>query len=106
MTLTFTAEESVDRLFLAFLARNLKVNAKTKGQIMTSKYRRPAGMVDRNDPEEQYRAGYQHGAYAVLKALLSTTRPSLDSLTKWTEADLQRWRHDELADPTPPPVPQ
>jgi hypothetical protein len=74
---------------------------------MTSKFQRPLGIMgERNDPEEQYRAGYQHGAYAAVKAMMSTMPPSLDSLLKWTETDIQRWRHDELADPSPPPLPK
>lgn len=74
---------------------------------MSRKYQRPPGVIgERNDPEEQYRAGYQHGVNAVVNALLSNNPPKLTSLKSWAEVDLQKWRHDVLADPSPPPVPE
>ncbi len=68
-----------------------------------SKYKRPAGMEHRNDPEEQYRAGYQHGAQAV-REFIKNGKLDLEKLAKWIEVDLQKWRHDKEADPAPPPI--
>lgn len=69
---------------------------------MTSKFKRPPEMVDRNDPEEQYRSGYQHGANAALIAMKSGA--SRQSIQNWIELDLQQWRHDDTAEPDPPKV--
>ena len=66
-----------------------------------SEFKRPPGLDGaRDDPEEQYRAGYQHGAKAALDALNSTK--SKDELKGWVEVTLQKWRHDKAADPNPP----
>ena len=62
---------------------------------------RPIGMDNRNDPEEQYRAGFQHGAQAV-RALFDEGKLNKRDLEKWVEIDLQRWRYDETAEPFPP----
>jgi hypothetical protein len=56
--------------------------------------------MDRDDPEEKYRAGYQHGANAALIAFGSGL--GLEKLKHWIEVDLQRWRHDRHAEPAPP----
>lgn len=68
-----------------------------------SEYKRPAGAS--GDPEACYRAGYQHGAYAILrrieKKLLAADRKQL---LDWIEIDLQRWRHDRHSEPQPPAV--
>jgi len=68
-----------------------------------TRLRRPTGMDNRNDPEEQYRAGFQHGAQAV-RALFDEGKLNKRDLEKWVEIDLQRWRHDETAEPFPPPL--
>ena len=66
-----------------------------------SRFRRPIGMKNRDDPEEQYRAGFQHGAQAVRDAI-EQGKLDQEVLVRWIEIDLQKWRHDEKADPTPP----
>jgi hypothetical protein len=58
-------------------------------------------MDSRNDPKEQYRAGFQHGAQAV-RALFDEGKLNKRDLEKWIEIDLQRWRYDETAEPFPP----
>lgn len=66
-----------------------------------SKFKRPAGMEHRNDAEEQYRAGFQHGAQAVRK-LVEEGEIDKKRLVSWIEVGLQKWRHDEKAEPNPP----
>ncbi len=66
-----------------------------------SKFKRPFGMESRTDAEEQYRAGFQHGAQAVRK-LIEEGKLDQKRLVKWIEIDLQKWRHDEKAEPVPP----
>ncbi|MEX0971351.1 MAG: hypothetical protein WD046_12990 [Paracoccaceae bacterium] len=66
-----------------------------------SKFKLPVGMEDRTDAEEQYRARFQHGAQAVRK-LIEEGKLNQKKLVKWIEVDLQKWRHDEKADPVPP----
>ena len=69
---------------------------------MMNDFKRPAGFGNghRDDPEEQYRAGYQHGARAVLDALRSGNVPS--DLEMWVDVKLANWRHNREADPNPP----
>lgn len=68
---------------------------------MPSEFKRPPSKETyREDPEEQFRAGYQHGAYAALIAIGSGLE--MDKLKHWIEVDLQRWRHDRQAEPVPP----
>lgn len=66
-----------------------------------SKFKRPSGMELRNDAEEQYRAGFQHGAQAVRK-LIEEGSFDQKKLVRWIEVELQKWRHDEMAEPNPP----
>lgn len=66
---------------------------------MISEFKRPFG-TGRDDPEEQFRAGYQLGALALLDAIKAGR--SQTDLHTWIEVDLQKWRHDRNADPTPP----
>lgn len=69
-----------------------------------SKFKRPSGFDNghRDDPEEQYRAGFQHGAAALLKAMQSENPPTWATIEKWIGTDLQRWRHDQQESPEPP----
>lgn len=68
-----------------------------------SKFKRPVGFGNghRDDPEEQYRAGYQHGAQRV-REMIEAGPVDRAALVRWIEHDLQRWRHDHESDPTPP----
>ncbi|MCF3592465.1 hypothetical protein LZG00_00440 [Rhodobacteraceae bacterium LMO-12] len=71
--------------------------------MMKSKFKRPPGFSgQREDPEEQYRAGYQHGAKAILEAIKDGKSPS--DLKVWVEVAVQTWRHDEQAEPNPPNI--
>lgn len=74
---------------------------------MTTEFKRPLGAENRNDPEELYRAGYQHGAVAALRAVkaLRGKHASDDAFTGWTDVQLQMWRHDRDAAPQPPKPP-
>lgn len=68
-----------------------------------SKYKRPAGFEGiQSDPEESYRAGYQHGVRVLLRHLESEQKLDMERLTKWVNSDLTAWRHDTEAEPTPP----
>lgn len=68
-----------------------------------SNYKRPAGFEGtQNDPEESYRAGYQHGVRVLLRYLESNPKPDMERLTQWVNGELTSWRHDIEAEPTPP----
>lgn len=68
-----------------------------------SKFKRPRGFEGvQNDPEESYRAGYQHGAREVLHYLQTTQTTSMEQLENWINADLGKWRHDTTSEPIPP----
>ncbi|KZK82403.1 hypothetical protein PsAD46_03531 [Pseudovibrio sp. Ad46] len=68
-----------------------------------SLFKRPPSFEElRPDPEEQYRAGYQHGAHAVQKLLLSQQKPTIEELNNWINIELQKWRHDKSAEPYAP----
>jgi hypothetical protein len=66
-----------------------------------SEFKRPAGVSD--DPEASYRAGYQHGAWAVFERV-RTHIPAEEQVRfeQWIEGDLQQWRHDRARNPAPP----
>lgn len=68
-----------------------------------SEFIRPKGFGNghRDDPEEQYRAGYQHGAQRV-REMVEAGPLDRKALARWIETDLQTWRHDRNADPKPP----
>lgn len=72
---------------------------------MTSEFKRPARAPE--DPEAAYRAGYQQGAVAALKAVaeIRGAHPSDARLLEWTNLLLQDWRHDRDASPNPPAPP-
>lgn len=67
-----------------------------------SEFERPSGFGGgyRDDPEQQYRAGYQHGAKAILDALRAGNGQS--DLEIWVDVELGKWRHDRKAGPNPP----
>ncbi|MGR3623943.1 hypothetical protein [Pseudophaeobacter sp.] len=68
-----------------------------------SKFKRPAGFEGtQSDPEESYRAGYQHGVRVLLRHLESEPHPDMEHLKKWLDVDLTSWRHDTQAEPVPP----
>ncbi|OIQ44924.1 MAG: hypothetical protein BM558_05800 [Roseobacter sp. MedPE-SW] len=68
-----------------------------------SKFKRPAGFEGtQSDPEESYRAGYQHGVRVMLRHLEAEKNLDLERLTKWVNGDLTSWRHDTQAEPIPP----
>lgn len=68
-----------------------------------SSYRRPPGFEGtQTDPEESYRAGFQHGTRVLLRYLESTNSPDMARLQAWIDGELTRWRHDTKADPIPP----
>jgi hypothetical protein len=49
-------------------------------------------MVWKNDPEAQYRAGYEEGAWALLKAIESQLpADALRAIEQWT-GELDSWR--------------
>ena len=66
-----------------------------------SEFNRPPGVSD--DPEYCYRSGYQHGAWAALEALRGRIADQ-KRLREWGEIDLQKWRHDRNAIPSPPEI--
>ncbi|MFW8592702.1 hypothetical protein [Cribrihabitans neustonicus] len=68
-----------------------------------SKFKRPPGFEGiQTDPEESYRAGYQHGARTLLRFLEASPDPDYDGARAWIETDLGGWRHDTQAEPVPP----
>ncbi|WP_264213182.1 hypothetical protein [Leisingera thetidis] len=68
-----------------------------------SRFKRPPGFEgNQTDPEESYRAGYQHSGRVILRFLESSPEPDLERLRKWVDAELTGWRHDTEAQPTPP----
>ncbi|WP_278924287.1 hypothetical protein [Pseudophaeobacter profundi] len=68
-----------------------------------SKFKRPAGFEGiQSDPEESYRAGYQHGVRVMLRHLEAKPTPDMERLTEWVNSELTAWRHDTQAEPTPP----
>jgi hypothetical protein len=68
-----------------------------------SKFKRPPGFEGiQSDPEESYRAGYQHGVRVMLRHLEASEGKDLDRLKEWIDADLTAWRHDTQAEPIPP----
>ncbi|MFW8636226.1 hypothetical protein [Cribrihabitans pelagius] len=70
-----------------------------------SKFKRPPGFEGvQTDPEESYRAGYQHGARALLRFLEAGRPGDLDRAKSWIESELTGWRHDTQAEPVPPPL--
>ena len=54
------------------------------------------------DPEESYRAGYQHGTREMLHFLEASKTPGLERVKAWINNDLATWRHDTQAEPFPP----
>ncbi|MGR3758892.1 hypothetical protein ACUXV3_01990 [Roseobacteraceae bacterium NS-SX3] len=67
-----------------------------------SKFKRPPGFEGvQSDPEESYRAGYQHGTRVMLR-FLESGGGDMQRLKDWINRDLTAWRHDTDADPTPP----
>jgi hypothetical protein len=72
---------------------------------MASVFKRPAAAPD--DPEAAYRAGYQHGAVAALKAVAEIRGEHVSDarFLEWTDSLLQTWRHDRNAPPRPPAPP-
>jgi hypothetical protein len=73
-------------------------------RVMTqSKFKRPAGFEgNQKDPEESYRAGYQHGVRVLLHHIETHKTPDMERLTKWLNTELTQWRHDTTAEPVPP----
>jgi len=68
-----------------------------------SKFKRPAGFEGtQSDPEESYRAGYQHGVRVMMRFLEAEKTPDMERLAAWINSDLTEWRHDTAADPVPP----
>ncbi len=68
-----------------------------------SKYKRPLGFEGvQSDPEESYRAGYQHGTRVMLRFLEDSDTPDMDRLKDWIDKELTAWRHDYEAVPVPP----
>lgn len=68
-----------------------------------SRFKRPPGIDGlKDDPEEQYRAGFQHGADALLELVKREGIDAIDELRLWVERDLGIWRHDETSKPAPP----
>ncbi|MVO18455.1 hypothetical protein [Parasedimentitalea huanghaiensis] len=68
-----------------------------------SKFNRPLGFEGvQTDPEESYRAGYQHGTREMLRFLEASNTPGLDRVKSWINNDLAAWRHDVQAEPIPP----
>lgn len=71
-----------------------------------SKFKRPPGFDGvQTDPEESYRAGYQHGARALLRFLQTGPAPDFDAARSWIDGGLGSWRHDTEAEPVPPAPP-
>ena len=66
-----------------------------------SEFKRPPFSGVNGDPEERYRAGYQHGAQKV-RELLEAGPVDINELIKWIEIDLQLWRHKPTDDYNPP----
>lgn len=68
-----------------------------------SKFKRPAGFEGtQSDPEESYRAGYQHGVRVLLRHLETEKKLDMERLSNWVNSDLTSWRHDVDAEPIPP----
>ena len=68
-----------------------------------SRFKRPFGFEGvQTDPEESYRAGYQHGTREMLKFLEDSDTPGLERVKDWINGDLANWRHDIDAEPIPP----
>lgn len=68
-----------------------------------SNFKRPLGFEGvQTDPEESYRAGYQHGTREMLRFLEGSNTPGLKQLKDWINKDLAEWRHDTQAEPIPP----
>lgn len=68
-----------------------------------SEFKRPLGFEGvQTDPEESYRAGYQHGTREMLRFLEEIKTPNLERVKDWINNDLAAWRHDTQAEPTPP----
>ena len=68
-----------------------------------SEFKRPFGFEGvQTDPEESYRAGYQHGTREMLRFLESNNTPGLERVKDWINTDLGNWRHDTQAEPIPP----
>mgnify|MGYP000524511923 CR=1 FL=1 len=68
-----------------------------------SKYKRPPGFEGtQSDPEESYRAGYQHGVRVMMRFLEASKEPDMERLKAWIDKDLTAWRHDMEAEPIPP----
>ena len=68
-----------------------------------SKFKRPAGFEGiQSDPEESYRAGYQHGVRVMLRHLEGEKNLDLERLTKCVNGDLTSWRNDTQDEPIPP----
>lgn len=68
-----------------------------------SKFNRPPGYEgNQTDPEESYRAGYQHGTRVMLRYLEGQEKPDMERLKAWINGELTQWRHDTEAAPTPP----
>ncbi|NRB17420.1 MAG: hypothetical protein HRU33_07565 [Rhodobacteraceae bacterium] len=68
-----------------------------------SEFKRPFGFEGvQTDPEESYRAGYQHGTREMLRFLETRNTQGLDRVKAWINSDLATWRHDTQAEPNPP----
>ncbi|EBA16455.1 hypothetical protein RSK20926_22059 [Roseobacter sp. SK209-2-6] len=68
-----------------------------------SKYKRPPGFEGtQSDPEESYRAGYQHSVRVMMRYLEANKTPDMERLKAWIDTDLTQWRHDIEADPVAP----
>ncbi|OUS38485.1 hypothetical protein A9Q94_02300 [Rhodobacterales bacterium 56_14_T64] len=68
-----------------------------------SEFNRPLGFEGvQTDPEESYRAGYQHGTREMLRFLEESKTPGLERVKAWINNDLAAWRHDTQAEPIPP----
>lgn len=68
-----------------------------------SSFKRPPGFEGtQTDPEESYRAGYQHGTRVMLRFLEANKSPDLERLKAWIDTELTEWRHDTEAEPLPP----
>jgi len=71
--------------------------------MVQSKFKRPVGFEGvQNDPEESYRAGFQHGAREVLHYLQTVEFADLDRVHTWVNNEILEWRHDTEAEPVPP----
>lgn len=68
---------------------------------MTQKYVGPPFSDVHTDPQERYRAGFQHGAQKV-REMIEAGTVDLEKLIKWIEIDLQKWRHSPEDHYNPP----